>query len=191
MKLAVLFLLCLAVAIPMSLSAQTTNSIMQFEGFQLPKADTLTGTYSGFVHINWANAGVGVSLKHLMFMYNKTVLPQAKNYKADVSMEDVTTQAVIPDYKVNYKYDTIMAGYMIHLFGNVYPYAGTGTVIRTDMVEVQPDTISPDVYTVTGKNTTFATGIVGVIIALPQHVIIEGSLQLNPLLPYLGVGIRL
>jgi hypothetical protein len=164
---------------------------MQFEGFQIPKSDTLTGTYSGFAHINWANAGIGLTAKHLVLMYNKTVLPLTKNYKADVTMGDVTSQNPVPDYKVNYTYDVLMVGYMIRLFGNVYPYAGTGTVIRTDMVEVQPDTISPDVYTVKGKNTTFATGIVGVVIALPMHINIEGSLQLNPLLPFAGVGIRL
>ncbi len=188
MKSTLLILLLLMVALTCNLFAQTNNSILALEGYRFAHNDTLTSSYSGFVHVNWSQAGIGITVKRVLFMWNRTILPIPKNYKADRNMDYVTTQDPIPAYEINYKYDTIMAGYIIRLTRNLYPYAGTGTTIRTDVIEVTDPDDDPDVYTVDGKTATFATGIVGAFYKVKPNLVIEGCLQINPLLPFMGVG---
>jgi hypothetical protein len=188
MKTSCVIFVFLILAVSGSLCAQQDNELLRMLNNQFGHSDTLTSSYSGFVHSNWTQAGVGISTKRLLLMWNTTVLPVPKNFKADMTMNDVPNTAT---YDINYKYDAIMVGYIIRFSRNLYPYAGTGTVVRTDMVEVHDITASPDTYTVKGKSATLATGIVGIIYTLPHNIIIEGSLQINPLLPFLGVGLRL
>lgn len=191
MKSIYLAFICLLFILPCLLMAQQTNEVAQLLGVQFTKNDTLTSSYSGFVHTNWTQAGIGVSIKRVLLMYNTTVLPTRKNYMADRTMDYVVTQTPMPTWDINYKYDVIMIGYILRMTRNLYPYVGTGTVVKTEMIEVTEAGSSGDVYTVKGKDETFATGIVGAIYTLPHHVTIEGSLQINPLLPFIGVGIRL
>jgi hypothetical protein len=199
MKSTFLSLIFLMLVASGSLFAQQDNELLRMLNNQFGHSDTLTSSYSGFVHTNWKQAGIGVNTKRLLFMYNTTVLPVFKNYKADVTMADVAfdnqqyISGGLPEltYEVNYKYDVIMVGYIIRFSHNLYPYVGTGTAVKTDMIKVTDPNVSPDVYTVKGKSETLATGVVGVIYTMPHNITIEGSLQINPLLPFLGVGLRL
>ena len=189
MKPIIILVIIIVITTFSSLSAQQTASIQQLENLAIAHNDTLTSSYSGFIHTNWSQAGVGINVKHILLMYNKTVFPLTKNYKADKTMSDVMSQNPNATYDISYSYDTIMAGYIIRLTKNIYPYAGSGTVIRTEMIKVYDNTESPDEYTVKGKEVTFASGIVGAIFTVKKNLIVEGSVQFNPLLPFVGVGL--
>lgn len=179
-----LILFCLLFVIPCSLFAQQDNELWQILGVQFTHSDTLTSSYSGFIHTNWKQAGVGINAKRLLLMYNTTVLPVFKNYKANMTMADVPVTA---SYEINYKYDVIMVGYILRFSHNLYPYVGTGTAVKTEMIEVND---ANDIYTVKGKSETLATGVVGAIYTVQHNITIEGCLQINPLLPFLGIGFK-
>ncbi len=187
MKLTLIIIIILVFAMSCNLFAQTSDPLTQLIPLMFAQNDTLTGNYSAFVHANWSQAGVGINIKHVLLMYNKTVLPVAKNFKADMSSNDIPPNLPLGALEVRDTYETIMAGYIINMGRNFYPYFATGTALRTDLIEVNdPNT---EVYTVKGKYVTFGTGIIGAMYLYRKNIMLEGSVQFKPLLPFVGVGL--
>lgn len=188
MKNIVLLLLCLLFIIPCSLFAQD-NFLASMFAPNTAGGDTLTSRYVGFVHANWSQAGIGLSYRQAIVMYNKTVLPGKNNYKSDMTTNDVNFQIEGLTYEVNKEYDNIMAGYMLRISPNLYPYIALGTAILIDYVEINDPTASPSVYTVKGKDVTYGTGIGGFIYQYRKNIILEAGFQYKPMLPFVGIGI--
>jgi len=187
MKSVILAAMLLIIAVPVALIAQNSD-IQTFLGSNtITSKDTLTSTYGAFVHTNWSQAGIGINLKRVLLVYNKQVLPVSKNFKPDVTTGDINF-GTVDSYEVSYKYDTVMAGYIFKFSSRFYPYFGSGTAIRTELVEIHDADASPDVYTVKGKDVTFGTGIVGAYYKVRKRIYVEGSFQFKPLLPFVGVG---
>lgn len=187
MKPGIIVLFFLIFALTGSLFAQESDALTQLLPLMFAQNDTLTGNYSAFVHANWSQAGVGINIKHVLLMYNKTVLPTTKNLKADMNSNDIPPNLPPGALEVRDTYETIMAGYIINMGRNFYPYFATGTALRTDLIEVNdPNT---EVYTVKGKYVTFGTGIIGALYLYRKNIMLEGSVQFKPLLPFVGVGL--
>jgi hypothetical protein len=190
MKRALLLALCMLFVIPAGLMSQDVDLTSLLTGLTAPAGDSLTNSISGFVHVNWSQGGVGLSYKHIMIMYSTTLLPLTKNYNADLTTS--VLQGMNPSYyKVNQRYSNIMVGYMLKLAKNFYPYVGTGTATLTDMIEVDDPTDDTGIYTIKGKAVTYGTGIVGAVYHWKKHVILEGSLLIKPMLPFVGIGLVL
>lgn len=191
MRTTLMIMICLLAALPALLTAQneTIDLGSLLNTTALTQTDSLTGRLSAFAHLNWSQGGIGLSYKHLMLMYNRTLLPTADNYKADLTVAEAMAQGgTVDENDIWYKYDTIMVGYLFKLAKNFYPYIGTGTALRTEMVEVKNLGSAP-VTTVKGKEVTFGSGVAGVVIPYSSKILLEGSVQFKPLLPFVGVGI--
>jgi hypothetical protein len=192
MKTTLYILICLLAALPVMIQAQneTIDLGSLLNTTALTQTDSLTGRLSAFAHVNWSQGGIGLSYKHLVLMWNRTILPTADNYKADLSVAEAMAQGgTVDEADIWYKYDTIMVGYMFKLAKDFYPYLGTGTALRTEMVEVKNMPGSAGVITVKGKEVTFGSGIAGFVIPYGKKIILEGSVQFKPLLPFVGAGI--
>lgn len=177
------FALLIAVSV---LSAQEINLGSLLSPGTASAGDTLTSNYSAFVHTNWSQAGIGINIKNIMIMFNSTVLPATKNYKSDLDTSILTAET---DYEVKHRYTVLMAGYIFRIGKNLYPFAGSGTALMTDMIEVRDTTYSQDVFTIKGKEVTYGTGIIGAFYTTRKNFFITGSIQLKPLLPFVGAGI--
>ena len=118
MKAAIL-LFCLLLALPVLVFAQGSTidlSSLVNTNF-LTRSDSLTNSLSAFAHVNWSQGGIGLSYKHIILMWNKTVLPLTQNYKADVGTS-VLSGLTDDQYEVYQTYNNILVGYMIKLGKN-------------------------------------------------------------------------
>ena len=188
-----LILIILSIVLWLPLTAQTQDNTIDLGSLlnltSLTQGDSLTNRLSAYAHVNWSQGGLGLGYKHLMLMWNRTLLPSAENYNADLSVGEAMAQGgTIDENDIWYKYDTIMVGYMFKLGKNFYPYVGTGTALRTEMVELKNVNGSSAVTTVKGKELTFGSGIAGAVVRYNRFLLLEGSVQFKPLLPFVGVG---
>jgi hypothetical protein len=190
MKRLILGLLCAMLLLPLCLSAQdnTINLASLLTGTTLTQSDSLTNRIAGFAHANWSQGGIGLSYKHIVLMWNRTVLPVTENYKADVGTS-VLSGLTEDQYDIYETYNNVLVGYMFRLGKNFYPYLGTGTALATEMIKVMDPDDGLDTYTIKGKEITYGSGIAGIILRYDKHILLEGSVQFKPLLPFIGVGI--
>ncbi len=191
MKNTILLLLCLFMLLPVWLGAQDNaiDATSLLSSLLTSQNDSLLNSVLIMGHANWSQAGLGLSYKQIMVMYNQTVLPAAKNFQAD------STNAVLAGmdsqyFDIYYKYSTVMVGYIFRMGKRTYPYIGLGTAIQTEMIEIDaPDAID-GVYTIKGKEFEYgATGIAGIVYQFRKNLVLTGSVQYKPLLPFVGIGL--
>ncbi|HOV17033.1 MAG TPA: hypothetical protein PLF50_06030 [Candidatus Cloacimonadota bacterium] len=186
-KLFLLVSLLLILFCQLTAQEQTLNLSSLINVNSFIQNDSLTNSLTVLAHLNWSQIGVAASYKHVILMYNKTVFPLPKNYKSDVSTS-VLNGMDESYYDISYSYDNIIAGYLIKIGKNFYPYAGTGTATSAEMIKIDDPTDNEGVYTIKGKEVTYGTGIAGFFLRFRKNLVLEASCQFKPLLPFVGMG---
>jgi len=182
-----LLLICLTVFLATGLFAGVEKPSLKWkEENEYPYAENLTDTYSGFLQLNWKDGGAGFNIRHLIFTQNMTILPLPKNFKKDMTMNDVNEHdgEIV---KTTFKYHALTAGYIFDLGEEIYPYASAGVVIKIKQHEIREE--GEENYTIKGNYFTAATGSVGAMYFISQYFYLKASLQMNPLMPFIGLGV--
>jgi hypothetical protein len=184
--LSALFFLCLFCS---QLSAKIDiTQIKPEEKHDFPTDENLTKSVGGFVEANWKQAGYGFNLRNVILEQNFSFNALPKNYKRHRTMEYVTLHngEIVKSFTTLNEYKL---GWVFDLSSSWYPYAAGGILIKTKMHEIHVDGMKN--FTLKYGQSSTGTGEIGVFYLAGKLLMFKGSLQINPLMPFLGFGLNL